>query len=124
LVQYSHGYQERIAWLTTLLTNVTFSNFFRSAFCGPYIEVILQVEPKLSRRAESFAQPQRAIDSDCDFFVGNSHHARPGNAARLRKRSSRQPERKQKLLSQNFDRSQKSPGFGYTRSGGVRGFPQ
>ena len=59
-------------------------------FRRPHIELILQIQPQLSGRAERLTEPQRGIGRDRGFLIDNSFDARARNATRFRECSGRQ----------------------------------
>src|SRR5205814_3739672 len=66
------------------------------------IIVSLQIEPKLRRRAERLAEPQRSIGRNTGLLAGNPLDPSPRQAADLGKSARRHLERNEKFLPQNL----------------------
>src|SRR5205814_8946324 len=71
------------------------------AFRDLNVEIVLQIEPKLCRRAERLGESKGSIGAYARLFARDPLNSRARQAANFRKRARRHLERKQEFLAQH-----------------------
>ena len=102
----------------------TIENLAEIALRDLKIMVILQIEPKLCRRAERLGEPKRGIGGNAGLFAGDAFDPRARQAASLGKSPRRHLQRNQELLPQNLSGMHGFELLGHCRVPSSSGSPQ